>query len=583
MPDSSITVTATYIKNKVGTFSLSVSTEHGVITKTPNSPYYDSGSIVEISANADDNYLFTGWSGDLSGAMNPATVILNRNKIITAEYTPRKYPITINAVNGSVLSTPNDTVFPFGSTVSFKAVPDTGYTFVGWSGDTTGRDNPVELVIGEVNNLTANFEIKTYSLTVDEINCKVEKKPNKEKYQYGDMVQLSVSIDSGYSFIGWSGDTNSTAAVLTIKIDTAKTITATAQQDSFTIITECANGTVTIHPQKSYYHYNDTVDLIAVANDTGYTFDGWSDGSNSPNTTIQVIVKSDSSFVASFTNNNMSEVAGMKFIPAKGKSFQMGDTSASNNDTLIHTVSFTHNFYMDSTEVTQKDYDSLMSSTYTEYSTPSWVEKYGLGDNYPAYYVNWYDAILYCNARSKRAGRDTVYSYASITGIPGNDCELSNVVVDYNRNGFRLPTEAEWEYACRAGTTSDYYWGKDYKPYPSTVEDSAEIDNNCVWWRNSYNKGVNMPGYGTHSVASKLPNSFGLYDMSGNVYELCGDWYGSYSSSSAVDPTGPLSGEYKIMRGGSWNGDGEYITSNNRNYIYHSSENNYVGFRVVCP
>jgi formylglycine-generating enzyme required for sulfatase activity len=111
--------------------------------------------------------------------------------------------------------------------------------------------------------------------------------------------------------------------------------------------------------------------------------------------------------------------------------------------------------------------------------------------------------------------------------------------MDFTKNGYRLPTEAEWEYACRAGSTTDYYWNRSYQS--TTHDDTLAIDSNAVW--NYYLDG---PQQG----ATKLPNAFGLYDMSGNVCEWCNDWWGSYNAGAQTDPTGPSTGSYRVLRGG---------------------------------
>lgn len=251
--------------------------------------------------------------------------------------------------------------------------------------------------------------------------------------------------------------------------------------------------------------------------------------------------------------------AGMKLIPAKDSTFRMGVSNFNDSQQ----VSFTKDFYMDSTEVTQKQYDDLMTATYSGYSSPSWSERYGIGDNHPAYNVNWYDAALYCNARSKEAGRDTVYRYLSINFTPGNNCELSGLVIDLSKNGFRLPTEAEWEYACRAGTTTSFYWGND--------------------WDDAYGWEYDNSGGVTHVVAGKSPNNFGLYDMSGNLWEWCNDWYGNYSNSAITDPTGAIHGSDRVRRGGSWYDSASCLRSGYRNDGSPGAVSMKFGFRVVCP
>lgn len=277
--------------------------------------------------------------------------------------------------------------------------------------------------------------------------------------------------------------------------------------------------------------------------------------------------------------------AGMVRIDAKGKTFSMGSTNGYENESPVHQVTFTKDFWMDTTEVTQGEYETLMKKMYSGFTAPSWESTYGVSNNHPAYYVNWYDAVLYCNARTKATGsNDTVYTYTSIEGVPGNNCELKDLSIDLTKGGFHLPTEAQWEYACRAGTTTDYYWRKNYDPYPSSAADSNEIDDYTVWGRNSCDKGSGNTGYGTHPVATKKKNVFGLYDMSGNLWEWCNDWYDSYSSGTQIDPIGPDNNStYRVMRGGSWDFDEFYLRSAFRYYnapVYTKSN---IGFRVCLP
>lgn len=127
---------------------------------------------------------------------------------------------------------------------------------------------------------------------------------------------------------------------------------------------------------------------------------------------------------------------------------------------------------------------------------------------------------------------------------------------------YRLPTEAEWEHACRAGTITKYYWG-----------DSMNGEY-AYYWENS--------GKETHDVGRKLPNAWGLYDMSGNVYECCDDWWGPYSSSSQIDPEGPSSGEYRVLRGGRWEDNAWFLRSSCRYWYRPVKGYDYGGgFRII--
>jgi formylglycine-generating enzyme required for sulfatase activity len=266
-------------------------------------------------------------------------------------------------------------------------------------------------------------------------------------------------------------------------------------------------------------------------------------------------------------------VMGMVLIP--GGTFQMGSTNAaletldSSAEEPVHSVTVS-TFYMDSTLVTQASYQALMGVNPSYFTGNSMrpVEK-----------VTWFDAVLYCNARSKHDGYDTVYSYTSIgfwsRGTAGNSCDsLGNLAIDYTKDGYRLPTEAEWEYACRAGTTTDYYWGQSYPPL--TTADTTEISAHAWWHYHSTNS--------TQPVATKPANSFRLYDMSGNVWEWCNDWWGRYSATRQTNPTGAARGSFRVLRGGSWGGNYyylNYLCAAFRFYNFPVSWFSNLGFRCV--
>lgn len=253
---------------------------------------------------------------------------------------------------------------------------------------------------------------------------------------------------------------------------------------------------------------------------------------------------------------------GMKYISSG--TFQMGQAGVP-YALPVHSVTVS-SFFMDSTLVTQAAYLSLMGVNPANFTGDS---------KRPVEMMTWFDAVLYCNKRSQRDGKDTVYSFTGITGTPGNGCTaLAGLTINYAKNGYRLPTEAEFEYACRAGTTTPYYWGND-----TTVS----VMGNYAWY---YLNSNNV----TQAVAGKLPNAFGLYDMSGNVFEVCNDWAGVYSSAVQTDPTGPTSGTVRIVRGGVYNympGEGATLLGSGYRDTAHCTVDpahpwSNVGFRCVC-
>ena len=147
--------------------------------------------------------------------------------------------------------------------------------------------------------------------------------------------------------------------------------------------------------------------------------------------------------------------------------------------------------------------------------------------------------------------------------------------------GFWWPTEAEWEYACRAGTATDFYWGKNFVAYPATPADSSEIDLNAIWSHNAWDFHAKHPNFGTHPVASKKPNAFRLYDMSGNVFEWVHDWYSEYSSAEQTDPTGSSEATYRFVRGGSWGNGADFLRSSNRRFASPDYYIYFCGFQTV--
>ena len=200
-------------------------------------------------------------------------------------------------------------------------------------------------------------------------------------------------------------------------------------------------------------------------------------------------------------------------------------------------------------------------------------------ENRPVEQVSWYDAIAYCNKLSIKAGLQPCYSvkvggtdvdwenlkYAEIPTIENTDWNAA--VCDFSRNGYRLPTEAEWEYAARGGIADT-----DKVVWAGTTTDT-ELEKYAWYKDNSDSR--------THEVKKKLPNGYGLYDMSGNVFEWCWDWYEKYAGEDAIDPTGVASGSYRVYRGGSWNIVLSSCRTSGRGGISSKSTDNSLGFRLV--
>ena len=227
-----------------------------------------------------------------------------------------------------------------------------------------------------------------------------------------------------------------------------------------------------------------------------------------------------------FTVNGVS----FEMIAVEGGTFTMGATSEQGSDAYddekpAHQVTLS-SYYIGKTEVTQELWQAVMGSNPSKFS----------GTNLPVEKVSWEDCQSFVIKLNELTGKN-----------------------------FRLPTEAEWEYAARGGNKSNGFKF-------SGGNNIAEV----AWYSKNGNKI-------SHPVATKAPNELGIYDMSGNVWEWCSDWYSSsyYTSSSQTNPTGPNSGSYRVYRGGSWSGNDRYCRVSHRDSNYPSYRFNYVGLRLA--
>jgi formylglycine-generating enzyme required for sulfatase activity len=271
------------------------------------------------------------------------------------------------------------------------------------------------------------------------------------------------------------------------------------------------------------------------------------------------------------------------FVQIQGGTFTMG--SPENEKGRVpdegpqHQVTVS-GFFIGKYEVTQKEYMEVMGTNPSEYK----------GNNLPVENISWYEAVEYCNRRSQKEGLTPAYTIDKSMKDPNNKSRDDKVkwLVTWNRNanGYRLPTEAEWEYACRAGTTTRYWSGNDETSLAGieNVLDLTAMAKYSDLYRSFGVKAVNIhDGYAdTSPVGSFAANPWGLYDMHGNVSEWCWDWDGMYASGAETDPVGASYGETRISRGGNLASDAGDLRSANRRSNIDPSDRNYgLGFRLV--
>jgi formylglycine-generating enzyme required for sulfatase activity len=256
---------------------------------------------------------------------------------------------------------------------------------------------------------------------------------------------------------------------------------------------------------------------------------------------LSAIVFFSSLATAQGKDNAYTNSIGMKFVLVPAGTFMMGGDENIEVDECgelpRHQVTISQAFYLSSNEVTQRQWEDVLGDNPSYYEGE--VNPVGMvrWEDNPVEMVSWEDVQVFIVRLNQKEGQSR----------------------------YRLPTEAEWEYAARAGSTGAYYFG----------DDESQLENYAWYGYNSYDT--------THPVGQKLPNAWGLYDMLGNVWEWTGDWYEEryYANSPSADPTGPSSGAYRVTRGCGWFRDAKRCRSAYRDWREPGSHDDSVGFRLA--
>lgn len=282
---------------------------------------------------------------------------------------------------------------------------------------------------------------------------------------------------------------------------------------------------------------------------------------------------------------------GMQFNTLPAGSFTMGsptDEPGRGSNEVEHSVTLTKAFGMQVTEVTNEQWNAVIVVSDLGRNPSSSHDQAKKEDDHPVDTVSWFDAVFFANRLSSNEGRSACYAFSGVSGTPGSDLTITTVTQNAKCTGYRLPTEAEWEYAARAGSANAY-------ANPIGFDDS---DDETVFGFNGnlhvmgwyfYNRemkndsGVAAYEDGTKPVAKKQANVWGLYDMHGNTFEWNWDFLADYSGRAETDPTGPETGSRRVVRGGSWNFNARRARSANRNALSPGSRLNDIGFRLVLP
>jgi formylglycine-generating enzyme required for sulfatase activity len=299
----------------------------------------------------------------------------------------------------------------------------------------------------------------------------------------------------------------------------------------------------------------------------------------SKNDNASGVERNDDSSVVKRNDNSSVAERDDSMVWVRPGTFTMGSPAEEvdrDEDETRHAVALTKGFYMGKYQVTQGLYQAVMGANPSEFTTP--VESETSTAKRPVERVSWYDALVFCNTLSMLSNLTPVYKINGSTDtsrwgeVPTSDnAAWDAVVMVSDANGYRLPTEAEWEYACRAGTSTPFSTGN------TITADQANYNGNAPYNGNAAGENLER----TTEAGIYAPNAWGLYDMHGNVWEWCWDMYGSYGSGTVTDPTGAAAGSFRVGRGGAWSNGARILRSAYRDRNSPTARSFYLGFRVV--
>jgi uncharacterized repeat protein (TIGR02543 family) len=261
-------------------YSLTISSVgQGIVNRIPDQTLYPYGTSVNLTALAGIGWTFSGWSGDLTGATNPASITMTKDMSVTASFIQNTYSVAVSVLPssaaGNVTGYVTTPTYHYGDIVTLTEVPNSGYSFSNWGQDGTGTQTTCNITVTRNMTVTAVFT-PIYSLSVSNIGSgSVSKNPDQASYLYGDSVQLTAIPTNGWSFTGWSGSFTSSLNPINAIINETTSVVASFTQNSYTLsVATIGSGSVSKNPNQASYLYGDSVQLTAIPAN-GYTFSSW--------------------------------------------------------------------------------------------------------------------------------------------------------------------------------------------------------------------------------------------------------------------------------------------------------------------